>query len=135
MSNRRLFVFALAALVLAVGLSALADAKLFPLPRVPLLLARWLALGGFVVWAARRRSLTAWILVSMLVGAELGHDFPQEALELKFLSQIFIKLVKVIVAPLLFATLVVGIAGHSDLKQVGRLGWKSLLYFEVVTTV
>lgn len=134
MSNGRLFVLASCALVLTVGLSALSDARVLPLPALPLLVARWFALAGFVVWAARRKSLTAWILVSMLLGAELGHDFPTVAVDLKFLSQIFIKLVKVIVAPLLFATLVVGIAGHSDLRQVGRLGWKSLLYFEVVTT-
>ena len=51
-----------------------------------------------------------------------------------FLRQIFLQMIKTVIAPLLFATLVTGIAGHSDLKQVGRMGWKSLLYFEVVTT-
>ena len=45
------------------------------------------------------------------------------------------RLVKTIIAPILFSTLVVGIAGHSDLKQVGRMGWKSIVYFEVVTTI
>jgi proton glutamate symport protein len=71
----------------------------------------------------------------MLIGAEVGHDFPEFAQYLKIVSKIFLKLIKTIVAPLLFGTLVVGIAGHADLKQVGRMGWKSLLYFEVVTTL
>jgi proton glutamate symport protein len=61
--------------------------------------------------------------------------FPALGLELKILSDIFLRLIKTIVAPLLFGTLVVGIAGHSNLKQVGRMGIKSLLYFEVVTTL
>lgn len=71
----------------------------------------------------------------MLIGAEIGLDFPVFAQELKVVSKIFLKLIKTIIAPLIFGTLVVGIAGHADLKQVGRMGWKSLLYFEVVTTI
>src|SRR5690606_21194502 len=55
--------------------------------------------------------------------------------KLQILSKVFLKLIKTIIAPLLFATLVYGIAGHSDLKQVGRMGWKSILYFEGVTTI
>lgn len=70
----------------------------------------------------------------MVIGVEIGHDFPAFSQNLQFLSKIFLRLVKTIVAPLLFSTLVVGIASHSNLKQVGRMGWKSLLYFEVVTT-
>jgi proton glutamate symport protein len=57
------------------------------------------------------------------------------ATELKVVSKIFLKLIKTIIAPLIFGTLVVGIAGHANLKQVGRMGWKSMLYFEVVTTL
>ena len=56
-------------------------------------------------------------------------------MELRVFSQIFLRLIRTIVAPLLFATLVVGIAGHSDLRQVGRMGVKALVYFEVVTTL
>src|SRR6185436_2699191 len=82
-----------------------------------------------------RRSLTTWILVSMLVGAELGHDFPEFAVSLQLLSKIFLKMIKTIIAPLLFGTLVVGIAGHSNLRQVGRMGIKAIVYFEVVTTI
>jgi len=96
--------------------------------------ARWLALGALALAVAPRRSLTLWIALSMLVGIELGHDAPGVALPLKVLSDIFLRLVKTIIAPLVFATLVVGIAGHADLKQVGRMGLKALVYFEVITT-
>ncbi|HXB56594.1 MAG TPA: cation:dicarboxylase symporter family transporter [Vicinamibacteria bacterium] len=99
------------------------------------LAGRWLIIGGLVLYALRRRSLTTWILISMAVGAEIGHDWPQFAIQLRVLSQIFLRMIKTIIAPLLLGTLVVGIAGHSNLKQVGRMGIKALLYFEVVTTL
>jgi proton glutamate symport protein len=100
-----------------------------------LLVLRWLGIAALVGYVSRRRSLTAWILVSMVVGAEVGHDFPEVAVSLRILSQIFLRLIRTIVAPLLFATLVVGIAGHSNLRQVGRMGVKALVYFEIVTTI
>ena len=81
------------------------------------------------------RSLTFWILVAIVAGAVLGHFFPDLAVSLRFVGQIFLRLIRTIVAPLLFATLVVGIAGHSNLRQVGRMGVKALVYFEVVTTL
>lgn len=94
---------------------------------------------GFIlslVWlAVKRKSLTTWILISMIIGAELGHDLPEFAVNLQIFSKIFLRMIKTIIAPLLFATLVVGIAGHSSLKQVGRMGWKSILYFEIVSTI
>lgn len=96
---------------------------------------RLLGLLLLVVYAFRRKSLTFWILISMLIGIEVGIDFPAFSQQLKVFSQIFLRAVKMIIAPLLFATLVYGIAGHSNLKQVGRMGWKSLLYFEIVTTL
>jgi len=96
---------------------------------------RWAFVASLVVFAVLKRSLTTWILVSMAIGVEIGHDFPEFSQNLQVLSKIFLRMVKTIVAPLLFATLVVGIAGHSNLKQLGRMGWKSLLYFEVVTTL
>jgi proton glutamate symport protein len=99
------------------------------------MLLRWLAIGALVVVVARRRSLTAWILISMVIGAEIGHDFKAVAVELRLVSQIFLRLISTIVAPLIFATLVVGIAGHSNLRQVGRMGVRALIYFEVVTTL
>lgn len=96
---------------------------------------RWAGLLGLAGFALTRRSLTLWIMVGMLVGIEAGYDFPTAAQSLKVFSDAFLRLVKTIVAPLVLATLVVGIAGHSDLKQVGRMGIKALIYFEVVTTL
>jgi proton glutamate symport protein len=96
---------------------------------------RWILLAFTVVYAIRKKSLTTWILISMLLGAEFGHDFPGISVNLNIISQIFLRLIKTIIAPLLFATIVVGIAGHSNLKQVGRMGWKSLVYFEIVSTI
>jgi proton glutamate symport protein len=69
------------------------------------------------------------------VGASIGYDWPHTAANLQVLSAIFLRLIKTIVAPLIFATLVVGIAGHSNVKQVGRMGIKALIYFEVITTL
>ncbi|MEP7229752.1 MAG: cation:dicarboxylase symporter family transporter [Ginsengibacter sp.] len=96
---------------------------------------RWVFIASLVLFAIYKRSLTTWILTSMVIGVEVGLDYPLFAQNLRVLSQIFLRMVKTIIAPILFSTLVVGIAGHSDLKQVGRMGWKSILYFEVVTTV
>lgn len=96
---------------------------------------RWFLLAALILYAIFKRSLTTWILVAMAIGVEIGLDFPDFTHNLKFLSTIFLRMVKTIVAPLLFGTLVVGIASHSNLKQVGRMGWKSLLYFELVTTI
>jgi proton glutamate symport protein len=105
------------------------------LPTSVLLVSRWAALLAFCAFAFFRRSLTVWIFAGMLVGAALGHDIPDTAKNLQVLSAIFLRLIKTIVAPLIFGTLVVGIAGHADLKQVGRMGVKALIYFELVTTV
>ncbi|HXY00692.1 MAG TPA: cation:dicarboxylase symporter family transporter [Candidatus Limnocylindrales bacterium] len=98
-------------------------------------LPRWLGLALLVFGGLRKRSLTYWIFFAMLLGLELGLDKPQLATHLRVLSDIFLRLIKVIVAPLILGTLVTGIAGHGDVRKVGRIGWKSLLYFEVVTTV
>ena len=83
----------------------------------------------------RRPSLTTWILIAIVVGGAFGYFFPTAATELRILSTIFIRLIRTIVAPLLFATLVVGIAGHGNLRQVGRMGVKAIIYFEIVTTL
>ena len=96
---------------------------------------RLITLAFIVGYASYKRSLTTWILVSMLLGAEFGHDVPLVAQKLQVFSDVFLRLIKTIIAPLLFSTLVVGIAGHANLKQIGRMGWKSLLYFEVVSTI
>jgi proton glutamate symport protein len=95
----------------------------------------WLFTAAVVGYAIYKKSLTTWILVAMVVGVQVGFTFREVALDLQVLSKVFLKLIKTVIGPILFATLVVGIAGHSNLKQLGRMGWKSLLYFEVVTTL
>lgn len=100
-----------------------------------LIVSRWIAIGSIVWFAIRKNTLTTWILISMIVGAEFGEDFSKIAIHLDVLSKIFLNMVKTIIAPLIFSTLVVGIAGHSNLKQVGRMGWKSIVYFEVVSSL
>lgn len=101
----------------------------------PAPVVRCLGILLLVIYAIRCRSLTPWIFVAMVAGAELGFDAPRVAVELRVFSDIFLRLIKAIVAPLILATLVVGIAGHGDLKSVGRMGLKALVYFEVVTTL
>jgi Na+/H+-dicarboxylate symporter len=84
----------------------------------------------------RRRSLTQWILVAMVVGFAVGYFCPDFAKNLKPLSTTFLRMIKSVIVPILFGTLVVGIAGHGDdMKRVGRLAVKSLVYFEIVTTL
>src|SRR5436190_4980951 len=90
-----------------------------------------------------RITQTQWVVVSMLVGVAVGHLFPDRpdtsgfhATDLQVLSSVFLRMIKSLIVPLLFATLVVGIAGHGDdMKRVGKLALRSIFYFEVVTTV
>src|ERR1700680_3364079 len=96
---------------------------------------RWAGLFAIASTGLWRQSLTRWIFFAMLLGGEIGMDRPQFAEQLRVLSEIFLRLIKVIVAPLIFGTLVTGIAGHGNLRSVGRIGLKSLIYFEVVTTL
>ncbi len=81
------------------------------------------------------KSVTFWIFVALFAGIAFGIAAPEWAVEMDIFSKIFLKLIKTIVAPLLLSTLVIGIAGHADMKQVGRMGWKSILYFEIATTI
>ncbi|HEX6373709.1 MAG TPA: cation:dicarboxylase symporter family transporter [Longimicrobium sp.] len=84
----------------------------------------------------KRPSLTQSILLAMLVGTLVGWLFPDFSQNLKPLSTIFLRMIKSIIAPIIFATLVIGIAGHGDdMKRVGRLALKSIIYFEIVTTL
>jgi proton glutamate symport protein len=77
-----------------------------------------------------------WILVSMVIGTLIGWQAPAVAVELRPLATIFLRMIKSLIVPLLFSTLVVGIAGHGDdMKKVGRLALRSIIYFEVVTTL
>jgi proton glutamate symport protein len=83
----------------------------------------------------RRISLTGWIFVGMAAGAAIGFAAPGLALKLEPLANIFLRLIKSIVAPLIFATLVYGIAGSGDIKAMGRIGLKAIIYFEILTTI
>ena len=84
----------------------------------------------------RRISLTQWIVISRVIGLLVGWLFPEQSQHLKVVSNIFLRLIKCIIVPILISTLIVGIAGHGDdLKSVGRLAFKSFIYFEVVTTI
>ncbi len=83
----------------------------------------------------KRISLTTWILIALFAGIAFGAFFPGPAKEMGILGTIFLRLIKSIIAPLLFATLVYGIAGTGSVKTMGRIGGKAILYFEVVTTV
>src|SRR5258707_15195482 len=82
-----------------------------------------------------RPSLTTQILIGLVLGGLLGYLSPKWGNNIYFLRDIFLNLIKSIIAPLIFSTLVVGIAGGGDLKKVGRMGAKALLYFEMVTTI
>lgn len=98
-------------------------------------LGLWSVALAALAYAFKKRSLTISILVSMIVGVVIGAELPLVALEGVVLFKIFLKLIKCIIAPLIFSTLVVGIAGHTSIKGVWRLAVKSLIYFEVVTTI
>ena len=80
-------------------------------------------------------SLTKQIFLGLIVGILAGWLAPQFSSQLSFVRDIFLSLIKSIIAPLVFATIVIGIAGGGDLKKVGRMGAKALLYFEIVTTI
>src|SRR5262247_1259736 len=80
-------------------------------------------------------TLTTQILIGLVLGGVIGWIRPDWGNKIFFLRDIFLNLIKSIIAPLVFSTLVVGIAGGGDLKKVGRMGAKSILYFEIVTTL
>jgi proton glutamate symport protein len=83
----------------------------------------------------KRLSLTFWIFLGMAAGVATGALAPSFAPHLEPLSHIFLRLIRAIIAPLLFATLVHGIAGSGDIKQMGRIGLKAIVYFEIATTL
>ena len=125
------------ALVLA-GMAIFGAAAVAPLafgPQAWMAAARWTAIAVMAAAGIRKPTLTYWIFFAMLAGFEIGVDRPHMAENLRILSDIFLRLIKLIVAPLILGTLITGIAGHGDLKSVGRIGIKSIVYFEIITTI
>jgi len=124
-------VLAAAALLFAAGLAA----SLMHTSAEVAAAVRWAGLGLLVPFAWQRRSLLVWTFFAMLAGAELGVDAPQLATQTHFIAEIFLRLIRMIVAPLIFGGIVTGVAGHGELKGVGRVAIKSIVFFEVVTTL
>ena len=135
MKQNRVGLITLLFITVAALLGVLKDFGIANVPDNVMMAIRWLLAVELVVYAVIKRNLTTWILVCMVLGIFVGIDYPHVAVALQPLSKGFIKLVKTIVGPILFGTLVYGIAGHSDLKQVGRMAWKSMLYFYFATTI
>lgn len=79
-------------------------------------------------------NLTFWVLIAIIAGILLGHFAPNTGIKMKIVGETFVGIIKIFIAPIIFLTIVLGIAGMGDLKKVGRIGLKSLIYFEVVTT-
>ena len=122
----------------AAGIVLYGAGLLAPLVPVAAHIGQPLRLAGLLLlaWAAwRRRSLMAWIFWAMIAGGELGVDAPAFAVSLRVFSDIFLRLIKTIVAPLILGTLITGIAAHGQMRSLGRMGLKALVYFEVLTTV
>src|SRR5262245_6136994 len=80
-------------------------------------------------------NVTAQIMAGLVLGVVIGHYWPELGVAVKPLADLFLRMIKMIIAPLVFATLVVGIAGSGDLKTMGRIGLKAIVYFEAATTV
>ena len=99
------------------------------------LVLRWIGIGVLIPVVWRRRSLLAWTFLAMVAGAEMGYDWPQAAAQTHFLADIFLRLIRMVVAPLIFGGIVTGIAGHNRLGGVGRVAVKAIVFFEVVTTI
>jgi proton glutamate symport protein len=96
---------------------------------------RWIGIAAFLLFTVRRPSLMTWTFLAMLAGIELGIDAPHVAAQVRLPGDLFLRLIRMIVAPLLFATITTGIAGHNELKSVGRVAVKALILFEVITTL
>lgn len=79
-------------------------------------------------------NLTFWVLIAIIAGILLGHYFPETGIKMRWIGERFIDIIKIFIAPIIFITIVLGISGIGDLKKVGRIGIKALIYFEIVTT-
>ncbi len=81
------------------------------------------------------RNLTFWVLIAIIAGILLGNYFPEKGVQMEIIGKTFVDLIKLFIAPIIFLTIVLGISGMGDLKKVGRIGAKALLYFEIVSTL
>ena len=124
-------ILAASVLLFAAGLAA----GLMRAPSALAIILRWLGFAFFLPVALRRRSLLLWTFYAILAGAELGVDAPHFAAQTHFIGDIFLRLIRMIVAPLIFGGIVTGIAGHGELRGVGRVAVKSIVYFEIITTL
>lgn len=134
MLKKQIGVLTLFTVSIAIILTLIYEFEWFAIHPDVMIVVRWTVGAMITLNAIARKNLTTWILTCLVLGVFVGLDFPNLARSLQPLSQGFIKLVKTIVGPILFATLVYGIAGHSDLKSVGRMAWKSMLYFFLATS-
>lgn len=130
MSRRSLLVTlaAVALLIAGVGVSLVAHSAFG-------IALRWAGIALFAAIALRRPSLMLWTFLAMLAGVEIGLDAPGFAAQARLPGDLFLRMIRMIVAPLVFATITTGIAGHGQLRSVGRVAVKALIYFEVVTTL
>jgi aerobic C4-dicarboxylate transport protein len=80
-------------------------------------------------------NLTFWVLSAIIIGVLLGQYYPSQAIEMKIVGDTFIDIVKLFIAPIIFLTIVLGISSMGDLSKVGRIGLKSLIYFEIVSSL
>jgi proton glutamate symport protein len=122
---------ALAVVLFAAGVGLAATG----LPAHVAIALRWTGIALFAEYAVRRRSLLVWTFYAMVIGGVMGEDAPRIAIQTQFLASIFLRLIRMIVAPLIFGGLVTGIAGHGELRGVGRVALKAIIFFEVATTL
>lgn len=81
------------------------------------------------------QNITFWVLIAIVTGVLLGHFFPEQGVQMEIVGKTFVDIIKLFIAPIIFLTIVLGISGMGDLKKVGRIGVKALIYFEIVSTL
>lgn len=134
MFSSRSLLFALISVAVVAGLHLLPSAGIEMDP-VLLTGARWYAIGALSIYGWQKKNLNTWILLSMVIGFEVGLDMGKAAKDFDVLSSIFIRLIKTVVGPLLFSTLVIAIAGQENAKQMGRIAVKAFTYFLIATSI
>ena len=135
MESRKSAWFALASIAAVAILHLVSHYTAYQIEATVLMASRWWAIGALCLFGYQNKTLNAWILISMVIGMEVGVDFPKFGGQLEILSKIFIQLIKTVIAPLLLATLVVGIAGQSNSLQLGIMSAKAFTYFIAATSI